>query len=65
MFESISPSPRVARKLWRFIRLLKKEDDSMYHSRLLILVWIHFRPFLREARKLSPLNTLLEKEDDS
>ena len=36
----------------------------MYHSPLLILVWIHFCSFLREARKLSHFITLLEKEDD-
>ena len=36
----------------------------MYHSRLLILVRIHSRLFLREARKLSHFITLLEKEDD-
>ena len=35
---------RVARKLWRFIKLLENEDDSLYRSRLLILVWIQFPP---------------------
>ena len=24
------PVPREARKLWRFIRILEKEDDSLY-----------------------------------
>ena len=35
------PSPRKARKLWRFIKLLEKEDDSLYRSRLLILFFLY------------------------
>ena len=38
------PLSREARKLWRFIKLLEKEDDSLDRSRLLILVWIQFPP---------------------
>ena len=38
--------PREAQKLWGFIKLLEKEDDSLDRARLLILVGIKF-PFLR------------------
>ena len=37
---TVFPLPRKARKLLRFIKSLEKEDDSLYRSRLLILVWI-------------------------
>ena len=31
---------RETRKLWHFVPLLEKEDDSLYRSRLLTFVWI-------------------------
>ena len=37
----------------------------MYHSRLLILIWIQFPPLPRKAGKLRSFIKLLEKEDES
>ena len=56
------PLPREARKLWRFIKLLWKEDDLLYRSLLLIFVWIQFLPL---PRKFWRFIKLLEKVEDS
>ena len=52
---SSPPLSREARKLLRFIKSLEKEHDSLYRSRLLILVRIQSPPpprLPREARNL-------------
>ena len=44
------PLPREARKLWRFIKLLGKEDNSLYR----VLVWAQFpRPPAQSAEALA------------